>query len=56
MVDSYVMYVTVRRTPQSLDFKQQKCKIMLNLLNTILKKKKIERVKSNIFSVIIVAI
>ena len=42
MVDSYVMYVTVRRTPQSLDFKQQKCEIMLNLLIQALRKKKLK--------------
>ena len=32
-------YFWERMSPQSLDFKQQKCKIMLNLLNTSLKKK-----------------
>ena len=39
----------------NLDFKQQKWKIMLHLLNKTVKAKKIKRVKSNNFHVILVA-
>ena len=43
--------------PQNLDFKKQKWNVILNISNKILKKnKRIKRVKSNIFHVIIVAI
>ena len=45
------------KPPQNLDFEKQKWKVISNISNTILKKKKrIKRVKSNTFHVIIVAI
>ena len=40
----------------NLDFKEQKWKIMLNLLSTTFKKKKNKRVKCNVFNMMIVAI
>ena len=61
MGHSHVTYLKVKRIfegkpPQNLNSKNQQWKIMLNMVNTTFKKKKIKRVKSNIFHVIIVAI
>ena len=41
---------------QNLYFKYQMWKVILNVSNRILQKKRIKRVKSNVFHVIIVAI